>query len=96
MFLQRNVRGLTSQYDAKGRDSKGAALKRHQVETLLPWLDQTAPATSPQVPAQGWTPQPVAQPAAPPPQDPWAQQPVPAGQSDPWAPLPYGTDEPPF
>lgn len=58
MFESRQVRGITSQYNAKQTDANGVPFKRHQVETLLPFGGSTAPAAAPA-------------PAAPA-QDPWA------------------------
>jgi len=68
MWIGRKVRGITSQYDARGRGSDGQPFKRHQVETLLPFGDTstTAPATTPAVSAPSGSPQPVAAGA-----DPW-------------------------
>lgn len=84
MFQGRRVRGLTSQYNAKGRDSQGNPFKRHQIETLLPFGGgaQAAPAVS--APAV-----PVSAPAGP----------GSAPAADPWgAPASWGnsSDEPPF
>lgn len=108
MFVQRNVRGLTSQYDARAKDSNGQAFKRHQIETLLPWQDSqpAAPAAQAQpnfAPPQqqpqmagaqqgGWAQPQNLQNQG---QDPWAAPGVPPAANDPWAPLPAG-DEPPF
>ena len=93
-FLQRNVRGLTSQYEARGsRDSQGRPFMRHQIETLLPWSDGASAPAQPAVaaPAGGWA-QPQTQ--QQPPQDPWASPP--AGANDPWATPAFAGDEPPF
>lgn len=82
LFVGRHVRGLTSQYDAKGRDSQGRPFKRHQIETLLPAAGgsttQAAPAAAPAA-----APVTAGAPAA----DPWATP----GTQDPW-----GSEEPPF
>lgn len=81
MFEGRTVRGLTSTYETKGRDGKGNPLKRHQIETLLPFGAMTsAPAG-----------QPVAPVAA---ADPWATTPQPATAGAPWGQP--ASDEPPF
>lgn len=88
MFLQRSVRGLTSQYDAKSRDSEGNPFKRHQIETLLPWSDGSpAQPVAASAPVGGWV-QPQGQN-----QTTWGNASASAG--DPWA-LPTGSDEPPF
>lgn len=56
MFVGRQVRGLTSQYDAKAKDSNGVPFKRAQIETLLPFggaaaSPQATPAAAPATPA---------------------------------------------
>jgi hypothetical protein len=89
MFLGRHVRGLTSQYEAKGRGSDGRPFMRHQIETLLPAADAQAPGqmpAQPAAPAQQW--------AQPQQQQTWAAAPA-APVNDPWA-SPAGSDEPPF
>lgn len=96
MFIGRRVRGLTSQYDAKGRDSSGQPFKRHQIETLLPAAGEAMPTQA--APQQGYAQrapqQGYAQPTPPAPAaDPWASTP-PAYAGDPWASS--GSDEPPF
>lgn len=52
MFVRRQVRGVTSQYDAKTKDPKtGLPFKRHQVDALLPksgGMATAGVATSPQ------------------------------------------------
>jgi hypothetical protein len=45
MFVGRQVRGLTSQYDAKAKDANGVPFKRAQIETLLPFGGGAAPTT---------------------------------------------------
>jgi hypothetical protein len=87
MFIGRHVRGLTSQYDAKGRTSTGAPMKRHQIETLLPAGGGVAAA--PQAPPQ------AAAPGTPAQQDPWGAAPAPAA-NDPWANTSWNESQPPF
>ncbi len=90
MFIGRHVRGLTSQYDAKGRDSSGQPFKRHQIETLLPATDGApAPAAHPAPTFAGSAPSGA-------PADPWAAPAAPAAVNDPWASSGFGSDEPPF
>lgn len=68
MFVGRTVRGITSQYESKSRDAAGNPIKRHQIETLLPF--------------GGTTPASTAAPAAPvAAQDPWGGSPS-WGQGD--------------
>lgn len=80
MFLSRRVRGLTSQYESNSRGAGGEKLKRHQIETLLPAHDSSAPAAAPAAPVA-------------PAQDPWATPAAAAPANDPWG---TGSDEPPF
>lgn len=59
MFVRRQVRGVTSQYDSKTKDPKtGVAFKRHQVDALLPKGGSAAPTLTavptPAVPADPW------------------------------------------
>lgn len=87
LFLGRKVRGLTSQYNAKGRDGSGQPFKRHQVETLLPFGGEQAAASPAMVGA-------ASAPAAPA-ADPWGAAPAAATPGDPWGST-LGSDEPPF
>lgn len=91
-FLNREVRGLTSQYDKRSTDPRtGLPFKGHQIDSLLP------KGPGPQF--QQAPPQYAAQQQQPPAQ-PQYQQPAPV--QDPWgtpAQDPWGTpnsDEPPF
>lgn len=95
IFLGRECRGITSQYEKKAKDSQGNPLRSHQVDSLLPKAGG-APTPQPQVQQQM---------IAAATQDPWAtpgvQQPQvqqqPAPQQDPWGTPPGGwSDEPPF
>lgn len=36
LFLGREVRGITSQYEKRARDARGNAMKAHQIDSLLP------------------------------------------------------------
>src|SRR5690349_15427771 len=107
MFLSRECRGLTGQYDKRTTDSQGRPFKGHQIDSLLPKSDggsqpQAAqdPWASPQAPQQqvGWGGQPQTQqyqqpqPGYAQPQQPQYQQPT----QDPWATPGVGTEEPPF
>jgi hypothetical protein len=68
MFVGRQVRGLTSQYESKSRDASGNPVKRHQIETLLPYGASTQPPAATPAPTQQ-APAPAA--AGAPAQDPW-------------------------
>lgn len=84
VFVGRECRGITSQYDKRNVDPKtGKPFKGHQVTSLLPKAtgQYAAAAPAPAAPAADpWT-TPTPQPAA---ADPWARQPS------------LGDDEPPF
>jgi len=96
LFLNRECRGITTQYDKRTTNpATGQPFKAHQIDALLSRGDLYS--TPAQQPAQHWSP-----PAQPPVQDPWAsQQPQTAGAwtQQPQQPQPQQVgswDEPPF
>lgn len=72
LFVGREVRGLTSQYEKRDRDAKGNPIKRHQINSLLPKANN---------PVVGQGVQPQQQYAQP---DPWASVQQQAPANDPW------------
>lgn len=68
-FLNREVRGLTGQYDKRSTDSQGRPFKGHQIDSLLPKGDGGFQSAQPQQDPWAVPGQQQAQP-----NDPWASQ----------------------
>lgn len=99
LFLNRECRGITTQYDKRSKDAQGNPFKGHQVDSLLPkqGYAQQAPTQQYAAPQQYAQPQQgYAQPGQQ--QDPWSTpgQPAQPAVQDPWGAPGVGSDEPPF
>lgn len=55
LFLNRQVRGVTIQYDKKIRDRSGNPFKGHKIDSLLPKAGSTPQTQTYQQPQQGWS-----------------------------------------
>lgn len=55
LFLNRQVRGVTIQYDKKIRDRSGNPYKGHKIDSLLPKAGSTPQTQTYQQPQQGWS-----------------------------------------